>query len=480
MSLAAGLRRSFTALALSALLAPTLVVSSSAADALPGANERGAPRWHDLNVGPVSETVPSLLRTPDGTLVVAYTLADQSVVTSRISRSGRLVGHGVVAGGWAATNSTPAVTRAADGRLRVFFGGQRTAVPGDPWARGFTHSSVSADGGVTWAVEPTVAGNSPTGYRSTGMGAVAMADGTSVVAWADGSDIRWAATPMPPSAGDADTSPFFTLAGDAVAREVRVVRSGDEAWIGWAQAGSTAETNGMFARRIHPSLGPILKSPLPQGQGSEIMYGASALTVRPQGSVVSATCVGAAQCTDLAVWDVGTGKLLPVPTTGDAIDLAISSTPDGRIWAAWAENNRVHVARTNRSATRFGTVQELDWDGNTHGLAIDAAGGQGAGNADVLLNLTSSIKHAQVKPALTVRVNPKRVRARGASRPVRVTVTDAGDALRGAKVRGFGSVCTTNARGTCRLVVRNPLVKPVVRVRAKGYESAQIKLKRRR
>ena len=72
------------------------------------------------------------------------------------------------------------------------------------------------------------------------------------------------------------------------------------------------------------------------------------------------------------------------------------------------------------------------------------------GRADVVFNNGTQILHTQALYGLSVKANPGSVKA-GKASAVTFTVTDAGDPVKGAKVKAKGKTCKTDKKGKCTL-----------------------------
>jgi hypothetical protein len=168
--------------------------------------------------------------------------------------------------------------------------------------------------------------------------------------------------------------------------------------------------------------------------------------------------------------------VIAVPGSKGAQNIALSAGPQGRMWVAFDDaSNDLHAVRTNRAVTRFGAVRHLapGGSGSVYKVAIEGT----AARADLVVNDGSSIRHQQVLPGLTLTVKPRKW---DGSQPRRVTlkVTDAGDPIKGARVKATlsGKVfsCTTGADGTCKLrIPASKRVKLKLKAVRSGYAPAK-------
>jgi hypothetical protein len=141
--------------------------------------------------------------------------------------------------------------------------------------------------------------------------------------------------------------------------------------------------------------------------------------------------------------------------------VAIAAADNGRIWVLWTEgfgDPDVLARRSNKGATRFGaTVNAGHPREAMQAYKLDASD---AGNAlDVLANFNigttsdAATSYRRLEPGLTLQASPGRLR-RGERTEVRFTVSDAGDAVRGARVKVGGQSGTTDSGGRVTLTLR--------------------------
>ena len=150
-----------------------------------------------------------------------------------------------------------------------------------------------------------------------------------------------------------------------------------------------------------------------------------------------------------ALWQVGTGIVRKVPGSKGADHLAMSIGGGGRLWLAFRDETfGVRVVRTNPSATKFGAVRKIKTPKGSTVYQIGIEGSTGRG--DLVINDETRIWHTQVLAGLTLKASPKKWQA-GKAVAVTFTVTDAGDAVKGAKVTAKGKKCSTNKKGKCTL-----------------------------
>ena len=102
----------------------------------------------------------------------------------------------------------------------------------------------------------------------------------------------------------------------------------------------------------------------------------------------------------------------------------------------------MYATRSNRAATKFGAVVEVNPPAGTRSI-WKVAGDGALGPLDLVVSASTpgslAFWHTQVLPGLSLACRGGRV--------VLCTVSDAGDPVRGATVRMGGRTLTTNARG---------------------------------
>ena len=75
------------------------------------------------------------------------------------------------------------------------------------------------------------------------------------------------------------------------------------------------------------------------------------------------------------------------------------------------------------------------------------------GNFNIDTSATAVTSYRRLLPGLTLRATPGKLR-RGKETAVRFTVLDAGDAVKGAKVKAAGASGTSNAKGSVTLTIK--------------------------
>ncbi|GAA4701866.1 hypothetical protein [Nocardioides conyzicola] len=459
-----------------ASLVLTTGLNAPAGSAAPPDRERGGPgSWTKISVGGSGITYTSSLhRTADGVLHVIYPkgsgAADQLGHVS-ISPSGAVIQQNdALPSAWAAMDLTPALVGTADGGLRAVFGGIQSVDPGF-WSDGRMYTATAPASGASWTLPAEAVGTTTSAVDSYGTGATTLADGTPVAAWPLNSRITWHVG----TGSDPDQS--FDLPY-CCAYDVSVVRDGDDVWLGWYGNGSTAATNGIFVRKIYPTAGAIIKAPQSSVGANSPRLGQVALAARTGGGVYAAYCVGYPTCDHIGLWKVGTSKVTKVPHSKYVDHLAISPGPSGRLWIAWSDNiPKIQTIRTGRNGSGMGAGQRLGMPHGTdsvYDVAIDGTTGRG----DVVIQVGNGFWHTQAFAGLTLTGKPGAWK-HGKKRKVTFAVTDAGDAVAGAKVKAGSRTCTTKGNGKCTITFPKATKKGKVTVRAtrNAYGPAVLVLK---
>ena len=189
----------------------------------------------------------------------------------------------------------------------------------------------------------------------------------------------------------------------------------------------------------------------------------------------------------IRLWRVGAANAPVVGRVGGGSPaVAIAATGDRRIWTLWTKgfgDPDVLARRSYKGATKFGAIvnaghprdaaQAYRLDASAVGGALDVLG-----NFNIGTSATGVTSYRRILPGLTLRARPGRVR-RGERTEVRFTVLDAGDPVRGARVRAAGQSGTSDGRG--RVTLSLTLTRPVTaRATHPGYGAATRRLGVRR
>jgi hypothetical protein len=446
------------------LPAAGLPAAGGAADATAG--RRAAPSatvngWRQLStVESSSIAEPHAVQNGAGAIVIwpqEDSLSSDSIRARTISATGQPGGSiAPVVTGWDAVTNDPKIITTPGGFMTVF-SGIRSTTPGEPYDGPMAYA-VSPNPS-SWSLGPGSLSQSTVAYASNGTGAVDDG-GTPVVGFNGGSTDRVtlhrgidAAVP----AGSPDwTSSPIGLCCSYYANLARDRESG-AIWTAWYSNASGAANAGVFTQRVWPlPLGARTKAPdSSEGASASDPDQTIAMAGRIGGEVWAAYLVGYAPAEQIALWRLGSNERLII-RANDPDAPSLAAAPGGRLWLSWYDrgSKTVKAVRTNRAVTRFGRVQTFPIPGGSDGAVWTTTGVGGGGPLDLVVNAQrgfgdSHIWHRRVLPGLTVDVRPARI-DRGR---VTIEVSDAGEAVAGARVRLLGDTVTTNARGEATVTV---------------------------
>ncbi len=481
-------RPALAALALTGALAiaaagTTATTSAAAASHSAGsAVDRGSPgHWTKVSTGTVNFAAESsLVRGGNGDLHLVYardfSANSTGLMHTSIRPSGTVRSQNLVEQGWVGMDYTPALVRSSVG-LRVLFAGTEDTTLGNFYNGNRIYTETSDDTGAEWTLSAQAASNlNDDATSTTGTGGTTLADGTPLVAFTHGDTLTWHRGTSDVQADGSYTAPSGTSMYNAT-----VVRSGDTAWAGWFSVGQDGQSTGTFAEQIDPTPLPFTPLRAPgSSNGTSVVHPDSrvALAARAGVGVYEAYCVGYPTCSSLRLWKVGTSQFVTVPHSKGATRVAISPGPSGRLWIAWSDGaQKIHAVRTSRSGMTMGAVRNV---GQANGvkevnsLSIEGSNGRG----DIVVNVFGVLMHTQVFPGLTLHASPRRWH-HGSRQRVDFTVTDARDAVRGARVKVGTDGCTTGTSGSCSIVFPGSFGKGAHTARAtrKGYAAGTVVLR---
>lgn len=414
-------------------------------------------------------------RTGDGVLHVAYESninwgdGANGVGALAISPSGH-VGPQVQALNWGTSGGSPSgipgLAALPSGTLEATFGGSPGGDDG-PWGIS------STDGGSSWSAPVDIG----SGSMEFGDGAVGaqVSNGTPVLAagCCGGIVIQ---------DGLGFGSPTYQLTNntDDVAGNTS---SAVDAATGAVVAGwdSNAGSGGMWFQQVAPSTGSAVELPVPKQYGTGVPL---IVAGRDKGSgVFAAYPANYANTTHitLARYDggsVGVGSVSHV----HADVWGAASGSDGRMWVFWYGQNtktgkyEMAVTRSNNAVNAFEPIQVFKLDYSS----VSALEGDGRlGPLDMLITGTPAapgsaggIYWARFIPELSAHI--KVTDLGGGKFKLKVTVTDAGDPVSGAKVSADGKHKTTKGTGRAKLVIAGSSGHhATVTVSAPGYRTLE-------
>lgn len=433
--------------------------------------------WAKLNTKKISLIAHTdMLRTPDGLLHVVYEQETGSLSGEYehtvVSTTGSVVGRSTAVGGWNTLANDPVLLPTPGGGMQIVFGGLQDVDVTNPYSAGHLYRAVSDGTGAAWSVPAEALGKSGYGYASYGTGATLLPDGTSIQGWPLNSDFTWRVGTTPfPVTPETPADQVFTIPGGSLLHTTLVQQAGN-VWAAWYDQG---DSNGVFVRQIHPSVGPVVKAP---GQTADTLNPDQAIpmVVRPDGSIVMAYCLGYPTCSSIGVWQLGTTTVHKVPGSKGADSITMDTGPSGRLWVAWANDDEIVATRSSTTGFNFGALRRAgkpSKDLSIYQLQVEASRGE----ASVVANDGVGIYHRQLQPGVVLTASPKKWDGDKATK-VKVKVTDAASPVAGVKVAGGGEKCTTRANGTC--VLTFPPHKPgkvKLKATASGFSPAIYKVK---
>ena len=180
----------------------------------------------------------------------------------------------------------------------------------------------------------------------------------------------------------------------------------------------------------------------------------------------------------------GSAKSVPVPKGARVLTAGVAAGPEGRLWVFYGNEQTTYVTRTSKAVGGFEPVQALKSPPGT--VQYFRLEGEGSGGpldlfADVTVDgrTKDGSYHQQVHPVLSLRASKKLVKSeQGKVTGVRVTVrvTDAGDAVQGARVTGLpGGPKTTDGSGSIVVTVQPGKALALVATKP-GYIGAKARL----
>jgi hypothetical protein len=317
---------------------------------------------------------------------------------------------------------------------------------------------------TSWTVSSGSMSETQSAYASYGSDAIDNA-GTPVWVGNAGSStgIRWHVGTSDSSPAPPGSDQSYKLAGcctyDAAA--ARDEATGIVYAAFYSNASATTE-NGIQVGQILPASAGWGQAPgslkVTDGRASSLDPGQRiAMVSRPGGGVYLAYVMGYPTADGIRILNAATGGTLDIGGSKGAQHVAMSAEPDGRLWVTWHRGTRVYAVHTNPAVTQLGAIGSWGAPPGTSTLWKSEAAGTAGGVSLVYTATTQNainVWHRLVNRTLSVKAAPTKVK-RGAN--VKVTVTDAGDAVAGAKVKIGSKTGTTNSAG--KVTIKAPSAK---------------------
>jgi hypothetical protein len=449
-----------------------VVLAVAAALAAPLGASAGKPgTWTRLHSGNATSAEPGLARTADGTLHVVWQRTSgplrDDVVHQAISREGAPAGTATaVAQGWQSINGHVELA-AAGAELRAFWAGVTGSVLSGP-----TVMATSQNGGATWGA-PAALTASKTGAAAQGIGVGVTPSGAVVAAQGDAA----AGTNVVHVAGGTEER-YETAGCCASDPDVAVDAVSGQLVLGWFSTASGR--TGLWTQTVAASGLVGARSAVP-GSSATPPGQRTAITGRLDAGGVYVAYGADSPATSVNLLRVGGSPL--VVARGSGIEhVGIAPAPEGRLWLFWSRGSQYLATRSNRRATRFGTATKIALpaaDAKTYGLY-----GEGSlGPLDLVAHAGTGAAipdwHTQVLPRLSLSSSSKTF-TRGERTLARLTfqVTDAGDAVSGARITFAGQSLATNAQGKANVLLRSTGKRVAVRATKEGYAAASTAARR--
>ncbi len=367
-------------------------------------------------------------------------------------------------------SGVPGLAVLPSGALQATFGGSPGNVPG-PWA------ITSTDGGNTWS-PPANVGSGVLADGDSAVG-IAVSNGTPVlVAGCCGGIV------IQQGEGVGAPTALLTNSNDNAATNTQVALDAatGAVVVGWP---SNAGSGGLWFQQAAPTTGPAQKLPIPSQYGTGEPLPIAGRDSGP--GVFAAYPADYGTTTHIRLARYGGGSVAVGSVNKlHATDWGVATSLSGRMWVIWYGqiNGKGIMAftRSNRAVTRFEPIQRysynwsslftLNGDGRLGPLDLLASGTPALKNGQA----PTGIYHARVLPEMSGRASahafgkPKQLKYQ-----LSVVITDAGDAVSGAKVAIKGQSAQTNAKGMVSFTLNGTAGKQVaIRVTHAGYRALRI------
>lgn len=358
--------------------------------------------------------------------------------------------------GWSSLSANATLVSHGGAPL-VIFDGIRSTSPSDPYSRGCVVGAQAST--PTWTPQPWSLSascfNPVPSATETKAGVLSAAwPGAPGLLYRVGTSSTIPATGVDKSIARTKTVVFAT-------GEASDIGGTDDVYVAWEQGFSTpASVDGFYVKDVSTA-GPVLKVP---GTGTNSVNNLNAYSrlaianSSAHAGVFILACANGDKCS-LVLWRVGAAKPLVVPDSTGAWAYELSAGPDGRLWVAWSNQSAspetVSTVRTNKADTRFGPVVTYKVPFCFEHPLLGISSGN-YGRLDVALQCTNQalkneVFNTQSEAVLSVHASAATINNTILNR-IKFVVTDAGDAVLGARVSVAGRSATTNASGTATIV----------------------------
>ena len=439
-----------------------------------------AASWVKVTANGPSIDQVGLLRTADGKLHVAWhhstSPLTEDLLHTTLAPNGKLLGTTPIQSGWTGIQN-PALVVQPGAVLRAFWGGQRTTDTAETNQE--LNTALSADGGATWSLQTgSVVPDGGQAYGSP-VSAAALPDGTPLQTWA-GTLGTWVHSGLVPDAPIHDLqAPLGSYGYDsAIATD-----AAGRAVVAWY---SNAPGHlGVHAQDVAADGSPVGSAVNMPGTANMKVgqIGRTPIVARPGGGFYVAYATGYPTLNRIRLWRVGDAGATVIgrtPRTRSST-AALAAAADGRLWVAWVSDDggvpHVLARRSNPSGRVFGETVDAGRAGKSfQAYHLDASATGGA--LDILARFSvgttsdAATYQTRVLPGLTLRSSRLRI-PDDTTTSVTFTVLDAGQPVKGARVRAAGESDTTNASGKVTLDLSPATRIVTARASSTGYEGAE-------
>lgn len=442
--------------------------------AAPAAHAAGWTRITPLTGSNIDQV--SAVRTADGVLHVAWRFqtdpnTDEMNQTA-IGADGKVGATVPIAAGW--TGITDPALTVVPGGIRAFWGGSRTSETTEP--NFGLNTALSTDGGATWQLQiGSIVPGDAQAYASD-VSAATLTDGTSLETWY-GTLGAWTHAGL-----DAATPNFnFEAPLGSYGYNTGIAAAGGTAMLAWFS--SAPGHLGVLAQGVAADGSPV-GSALTMPGTANMDVGTvtrTPIAARAGGGYYVTYATGTPSTDQVRLWKVGATKSVVLDHVTGGPETTIAADPNGRLWAVWSDgtfgSKRVFAARSDTQGVKFGSTVDVGLVKGTQSVnSLDASATSGALDLLAALGVDGQNGAAtyatRVLPGLSLSASTAKL-GRSAT-TVTFRVTDAGAAVKGAKVSAGGHAATTDGSGKATLKLKN---KASVTASAKGYVGASVKLK---
>jgi hypothetical protein len=216
--------------------------------------------------------------------------------------------------------------------------------------------------------------------------------------------------------------------------------------------------------------------------------GRTGIAARAGGGTFVASATGYPSLNRIRVWRVGAARSVLVGKAEGGASASVAADGAGHVWAVWEDDHgadpRVFARRSNRSGTAWGatvaagrpkgSVSAYDVDASPIGAtALDTFGVFALNDGSPQATFTRRILAGLT---LVAKGTPHR----GKAGKLTFSVLDAGDPVKGAKVKAGGASGKTGANGKVTLTVRPTGRSLTAHATRSGYTGAARRLKVKR